>query len=66
MIVYQSEATTSEWLDPYFGMDRAKMVGCSYWGATEYWGESNKYPKKGWNWSFTGPGDIALDASILP
>ena len=52
MIVYQSEATTSEWLDPYFGMDRAKMVGCSYWGATEYWGESNKYPKKGWNWSF--------------
>ena len=52
MIVYQSEATTSEWLDPYFGMDRARMVGCSYWGATEYWGESNKYPKKGWNWSF--------------
>ena len=52
MIVYQSEATTSEWLAPYFGMDRAKMVGCSYWGATEYWGESNKYPKKGWNWSF--------------
>ena len=52
LIVYQSEATTSQWLDPYFGMDRAKMVGCSYWGATEYWGESNKYPKKGWNWSF--------------
>ena len=52
MILYQSEATTSEWLDPYFGMDRAKMVGCSYWGATEYWGESNHYPKKGWNWSF--------------
>ncbi|MBQ6329007.1 MAG: DUF4982 domain-containing protein [Kiritimatiellae bacterium] len=52
MIVYQSEATTSEWLAPYFGMDRARMVGCSYWGATEYWGESNKYPKKGWNWSF--------------
>ena len=52
MIVYQSEATTSEWLAPYFGMDRARMVGCSYWGATEYWGESNQYPKKGWNWSF--------------
>ena len=52
LIVYQSEATTSQWLDPYFGMDRAKMVGCSYWGATEYWGEANKYPKKGWNWSF--------------
>lgn len=52
MILYQSEATTSEWLDPYFGMDRAKMVGCSYWGATEYWGESNAWPKKGWNWSF--------------
>ena len=52
LVVYQSEATTSQWLDPYFGMDRAKMVGCSYWGATEYWGESNRYPKKGWNWSF--------------
>ena len=52
MILYQSEATTSEWLDPYFGMDRAKMVGCSYWGGTEYWGEANKYPKKGWNWSY--------------
>ena len=52
LIVYQSEAATRDWLDPYFGMDRAKMVGCSYWGATEYWGESNKYPKKGWNWSF--------------
>ena len=52
MILYQSEASTSEWLDPYFGMNRAKMVGCSYWGATEYWGESNGYPKKGWNWAF--------------
>ena len=52
IIVYQSEASTSGWLDAYFGMDRAKMVGCSYWGATEYWGESNMYPKKGWNWSF--------------
>lgn len=52
MILYQSEATTSEWLDPYFGMDRARTVGCSYWGATEYWGESNAWPKKGWNWSF--------------
>lgn len=28
------------------------MVGIAYWGSTEYWGESNKWPKKGWNYSF--------------
>ena len=50
--IFQSEATTSVWLAPYFGMDRAHAVGCSYWGAIEYWGEANAYPKKGWNFSF--------------
>ena len=52
MIIYQSEATTNELTAPYFGMDRERMVGLAYWGAIEYWGESNIWPKKGWNYSF--------------
>lgn len=52
MIVYQSEATTNELAAPFYGMDREKMVGLAYWGAIEYWGESNSWPKKGWNYSF--------------
>ena len=52
MVLLQSEATTSEWLYPMNIMDREKMVGLCYWGAVEYWGESNKWPKKGWNYSF--------------
>ncbi len=52
MIIYQSEATTNELSAPFFGMDREKMVGLAYWGAIEYWGESNIWPKKGWDYSF--------------
>ena len=52
MIIYQSEATTNELAAPFFGMDREKMVGLAYWGAIEYWGESNGWPKKGWNFSY--------------
>ena len=52
MIVYQSEATTNELLAPFYGMDRDKMVGLAYWGAIEYWGESRKWPIKGWNYSY--------------
>ncbi len=52
MTVYQSEATSNELLAPFFGMDHEKMVGLAYWGAIEYWGESNGWPKKGWNFSF--------------
>lgn len=52
LIIYQSEATTNDLLRPYFGMDRDRMVGLAYWGAVEYWGESNGWPKKGWNFSF--------------
>lgn len=52
MTVYQSEATTNELAAPFFGMDYDKMVGLAYWGAIEYWGESNGWPKKGWNFSF--------------
>lgn len=52
MIVYQSEAVTNELTAPYFGMDHDRMVGLAYWGAIEYWGESNRWPKKGWDYSF--------------
>lgn len=52
MTVYQSEATSNELAAPFFGMDHKKMVGLAYWGAIEYWGESNGWPKKGWNFSF--------------
>lgn len=52
MIIYQSEATTNDWLAPYVGMDREHTVGLAYWGAIEYWGESDGWPKKGWNYSF--------------
>lgn len=52
MTVYQSEATSNELAAPFFGMDYDKMVGLAYWGAIEYWGESNGWPKKGWNFSF--------------
>lgn len=52
MIVFQSECQTSMLLWGYYNMDREKMVGMAYWGAIEYWGESNGWPKKGWNYSF--------------
>lgn len=52
LIIYQSEATVNDLLGPWDGMDRQKMVGLAYWGAVEYWGESNGWPKKGWNYSF--------------
>jgi beta-galactosidase len=52
LIIYQSEAVTNEMAAPYFGMDREKMVGLAYWGAIEYWGESQGWPRKGWNYSF--------------
>ena len=52
MIMYQSEAVTNELAAPFFGMDREPMVGLAYWGAIEYWGESDRWPKKGWNYSF--------------
>lgn len=52
LILFQSEAETSNLLQPYYNMDRERMVGMAYWGSVEYWGESNKWPKKGWNYSF--------------
>lgn len=52
LILFQSEATTNEMLQPFYGMDRKRGVGLAYWGAIEYWGESNGWPKKGWNYSY--------------
>ena len=33
-------------------MNYDTMVGLAYWGAVEYWGESDGWPKKGWSYSF--------------
>lgn len=50
--VFQSEAETYTLLTPYYNMDHDHSIGMAYWGAVEYWGESNRWPKKGWNYSF--------------
>lgn len=50
--IFQSEAETSKLLAPYYNMDKEHSIGMAYWGAIEYWGESNGWPKKGWNYSF--------------
>ena len=50
--IFQSEAAVKELQAPYVGMDREHMIGCSWWGGVEYWGESNGWPKKGWNFAF--------------
>ena len=52
MIIFQSEAETYKMLEPYYNMDYERTVGMAYWGSIEYWGESNGWPKKGWNYSF--------------
>lgn len=52
LILFQSEAVTNQQQQPFYGMDRERGVGLCWWGAIEYWGESNGWPKKGWNYSF--------------
>lgn len=52
LILFQSEAVTNQLQQPYYGMDRDRGVGLAWWGAIEYWGESNGWPKKGWNYAF--------------
>ena len=52
LILFQSEAVTNQLQHPYYGMDQKRSVGLAWWGAIEYWGESNGWPKKGWNYSF--------------
>lgn len=52
LIFYQSEAATNAMGKAYYGMDLDKVVGLAYWGAIEYWGESNGWPWKGWHYSY--------------
>ena len=52
LILFQSEAGTSGLLGPAVEMDRDTTVGFAYWGAVEYWGETDRWPKKGWNYSW--------------
>lgn len=52
MILFQSEAQTEWLLNCMWNMPIERSVGLAYWGAIEYWGESNRWPKKGWNYSF--------------
>lgn len=52
LIIFQSEASVNDLVTPFLRMDRKSTVGLCYWGAIEYWGESDGWPKKGWNYSF--------------
>lgn len=52
LILFQSEAGTKGLLGSVLPMDMATSVGFAYWGAVEYWGESDGWPKKGWNYSY--------------
>lgn len=52
MILFQSEAQTEWLLKCMWNMPLQRSVGLAYWGAIEYWGESNRWPKKGWNYSY--------------
>lgn len=52
LIIFQSEASVNDLITPYLRMDKPSTVGLCYWGAIEYWGESDGWPKKGWNYSF--------------
>lgn len=52
LILFQSEASTRDLLAPAVRMDAERTVGYAYWGAVEYWGESDGWPKKGWNYSW--------------
>ena len=49
--IFQSEASVHALQRPYVAMDREHTVGLCWWGAIAYWGESDKWPKKGWNYS---------------
>ncbi len=50
--IFQSEASVHALQRPYVAMDREHSIGLCWWGAIEYWGESDGWPKKGWSYSF--------------
>ena len=47
-----SKAAVNALTRAFYLMDEATSVGLCYWGAIEYWGESDGWPKKGWDYSF--------------
>lgn len=47
LILFQSEAETSNLLQPYYNMDKERMVGIAYWGSVEYWGNPINGLRKG-------------------
>ena len=58
MTFYQSEATVAGMGPNFFEMDLDKVIGCAYWGAIDYLGESQGWPAKGWG---QGCFDISLE-----
>lgn len=72
LILFQSEAVTNQWQQPFYGMNQQRGVGLCWWGAIEYWGESSGWPKKGWNYSFFShtlqpyPQAYLIKSCILP
>lgn len=49
LIFLESEMTTDNGGESYFGYDHSYACGQFYWGGTDYIGESFKWPSKGWN-----------------
>ena len=49
MTFYQSETTMAAMGPNFFEMDLDKVIGCAYWGAIDYLGESQGWPAKGWS-----------------
>lgn len=48
MIWLLSEAATTGWGDVFFGYPHEPIVGQFYWGGTDYLGECEKWPQRGW------------------
>lgn len=59
MTFYQSEASMAAMGPNWFGMDLRKVIGAAYWGMIDYIGESQGWPKKGWD-------NGAFDTSLQP
>ncbi len=59
MKFYQSEANTQMLGRNFFEMDLNKVIGLAYWGAIDYLGESQGWPRKGWELG-------VFDISLLP
>ena len=49
LVFLQSETSTRNGGDDFFIYDHSYTCGQFYWGGTDYFGESIKWPSKGWN-----------------